>query len=348
MDVRESAFWLSHRAKGGAAGAFLRFAALGAALFILLGMLLVARLVFRGLGFADADEFLFGENVVPDFRRAAIAESQWHAVRYGLIFAGVAIIGLIRRRLSPASYGLSLGGRSLPHLILFGVGAYFAMHVPSLALSITDRFFDIGPGTPFWALMDEVPWDRDFWLYMAVSSFAVVPLVEETMARGYMLGRFRESFSPGAALIVMGLIFSAAHTQYHKADVYAVGQLVALVWGSVILGYAVYRTGSLVPPVIAHGLVNIPMKGSYEYLLAGLLILVLILFRRSYGEHAARLWRIMRDIDDWLSLALIAAVVIAFGATLQATPWAPYAWLGGFSALFVASLFVRSAWARTP
>lgn len=336
--------WLAMKPRGGFAGVFLRFVALGETLFVLLGLIVLARFLFGAAGFAGSDEFLFAEDGAPDFRAAAIAESQWHMMRYGLVFLAIMIIGIIRGRRNRESYALTMGGHSLTSLIVFGVGVFTVMHIPSLTLRLVDNVVDIGPGTPFWDLMNDVEWDKDFWLFMAVSSFLVVPLVEETVARGYMLGRFREAFSPGAALVVMALIFAAAHTQYHQANIYALGNLFALVWGSTLMGYAVYRTGSLIPPIIAHALVNIPTSLEADYAVAGVIVLTLFAFRKAYAENARRLGAILVGINDWFSLLIIGAVIVAFGVTLQAAPWAPYAWLAGFLGLFIASLFVKSRW----
>ena len=347
MNDDQKTQWLLHQSRGGVKGIFFRFASVGEALFVLLALVLVARILFRSLGFADADTFLFGEGVVPDFRAAAIAESQWHGIRYGLIIVAIYFIGRMRQRGGRTSYGLTTGARSVLSLVAFGVGAFAVMHIPSLALRLTDSIFDIGPGTPFWSLMKKVEWDVDFWIYMAVSSFFVVPIVEEIVARGYLLGRLRESFSPGGALLIMGLIFAAAHTQYHKTDLYSLGSLIALVWGSVIMGYAVYRTGSLIPAIIAHGLVNIPTSLLADYAIVAVIALILFLFRVAIRENAGRLWAILRTINDWISLVLVGAAIIAFGMTLQSTSWAPYAWLAGLFSFFVASLFIKSTWATS-
>ena len=199
--------WISLEPPSGAHGLFHRFAALGEALFVLLALILIARALIGALGFQSADSFLMTEGRAPDFRAAAMAEGLWHFVRYGLIFVVIFLVGWARRRRSPEAYALTTGGRSVFHLIAFGIGLFAVMHIPSLGLRLVDNVIDIGPGTPFWWLMKTVEWNRDFWLYMAVSSFLVVPFVEEIVARGYMLGRSRESFSQGAALRVSALIF---------------------------------------------------------------------------------------------------------------------------------------------
>ena len=344
MNVDVNNPWLAIQARGGVVGVFQRFVAVGEVLFVLLAFILVARIIFRSLGLVDQDEFIFVESGAPDFRQAAIAESQWHFVRYGLIFLGVYLIGRFRQRRSRLSYGFATGGHSLFWLIAFGIGAYLVVYIPSLSLRIIDHYFDIGPGTPFWSLMKEVEWDQDFWIYMAVSSFLIVPFVEEIAARGYLLGRLRESFSAGGALIIMALIFAAAHTQYHKPDLYSVGTLTSVVFFSIVMGYTVYRTQSLIPAIVAHALVNIPMTLTADYVVAGVIVIGVFVFRRAIGENAARLLSILRATNDWLSITLVGAAVIALGATLQVTPWSPYAWLAGMVGLFVASLFVKSAW----
>ena len=336
--------WLTMQPRGGVVGVFHRFAAVGEVLFVLLALILVARIIFRSFGLIDQDEFLFVENGAPDFRQAAIAESQWHFIRYGLIFLGVYLIGRFRRRQSRLSYGFSTGGHSLLWLIAFGIGAYLVVYIPTISLRFIDHYFDIGPGTPFWSLMKEVDWDRDFWIFMAVSSFLIVPFVEEIAARGYLLGRLRESFSAGGALIIMALMFAAAHTQYHKPDLYSIGTLASVVFFSIVMGYTVYRTQSLIPAIVAHALVNIPMTLTADFVAAGVIVVGVLVFRHSIGENAARLWSVLRATDDWFSILLVAAALAALGATLQVTPWSPYAWLVGLVGLFAASLFVKSAW----
>ncbi|MEO0424660.1 MAG: CPBP family intramembrane glutamic endopeptidase [Pseudomonadota bacterium] len=330
-------------AEGGRAALLRRLAAVGEVIFVLLALTLLARVLFSLLGLTDADAYLFPEQGEADFRGAAGAEASWHALRYGLAFLVVALIGWVRHRRRLASYGVSLGARSPQQLIQHGLVLYAVAHLPSVLLSLADQAFDLGPGLPFWRLMEEVPWDADFWLFMAVSSFLVVPLVEEFMARGYLLGRLRESFSPGGALVVMGVLFAVAHTQYHRADLLSVGNLLTLVYGSVLWGYAVYRTGSLIPPIIAHALVNIPLMPALEPYLLLVMVITVLVARRQIYESARDLGQLFTRTQDWGQVLSVCLLLVAFGATLR-IPNAPYLWLLAFVALFLVSLRTHSRW----
>ncbi len=344
MAGRQDNPWLTLAPRDGGRRVVHQISAVAETLFVLLGMVVLARILFNALGLASSDSFLFPDDGPADFGAAAVAEGQWHAMRYGLIFGVIIIIGVIRSRTALQSYGLGRSRHSLGDLILFGFGLFAVMHIPALGLRIVDHFVDIGPGTPFWSLMETADWDRDFWLYMAVSSFLIVPIVEEIVARGYILGRFREDFSAGGALLMMAILFAGAHTQYHQTDFYALGSLFALVWGSLLMGYAVYRTGSLLPAIIAHGLVNIPTILTVDFAIATLIILTLMIWRRLYLDQARQLLAVFGTAREWPGLMAGAVLVIALVTTLTTTPWAPHAWLAVLVTLFTLSLMTKSAW----
>jgi membrane protease YdiL (CAAX protease family) len=318
-----------------------RMAALGEVLFVLLAVSLAARLLLRAAGFTDADTFLFPQDGPPDFTAAAAAEARWHLVRYGTIAMVVLLVGWVRQRHSLASYGLGKADRSVGALVRYGLIIYAVIHLPTLLIGLVDRVYDLGPGLPFWDLMERVEWDGGFWLFMAVSSFAVVPVVEELTARGYLLGRLRESFSPGGALLVTGAIFAAAHTQYHQPDAYAIANLLLLGYGSVILGYSVLRTGSLIPAITAHALVNVPVAPALEPALLAALMIIIWLGRQPIGQGGQRLISLLRATDDLGPVGGAAGLLVLFAVTLTALPLAPYAWLVVFLVAFVDSLRTR-------
>ncbi len=329
-------------------GLLRRLTAVGEVLFVLLALVVVARLLFSWLGLVDADQYLFPADGAPDFRAAAGAEASWHALRYGIVLLAVLVIGWVRWRRRPAHYAVTRGGRSLSALVTFGLVLYAVTHLPTELLGMADRAFDLGPGLPFWNLMEEVPWNGDFWLFMAVSSFLIVPLVEEFTARGYLLGRLRESFSPAGALVVMAALFAVAHTQYHRADLLSVASLCTLFYGSVLWGYAVYRTGSLIPPIIAHALVNVPVAPEFAPYLLLVLVLTIVAGRRAISACARQLGSLFAEAKDWAPVAAICGLLIVFGWSLKAASYVPYLWLLAFLGLFVASLRTPSAWRAIP
>ena len=321
-----------------------RLTAVGEPLGLLLGGILAARLVFAALGGNDANQFLFPAHGAPDFLAAAFAESAWHLTRYGLVIGLVILMGAIRGRRTAAAYAVSLGDHSAAGLIVLGVVLGAVVSIPTQLLMLIDRYVDLGPGTPFWGLMAESSWTPNFWFYMAVSSFGLVPFVEELVARGYMLGRLRESFSPAAALMVMGFIFALAHGQYHQLNVLALGQLASITFGSVIWGYAVFRTGSLLPAIVAHAFVNVPTDGIVAWTVLVASATLLVVTRRAAADWLLSLARLFKRSDDLVpALVLIAAVAVSL-LTLKAASWAPYAWLAVYGGLLAASVRRQSVW----
>jgi hypothetical protein len=142
----------------------------------------------------------------------------------------------------------------------------------------------------------------------------------------------------------MAAFFALAHGQYHRAEILATGQLVSLVIFSVVFGYAVYRTGSLIPVIVAHGILNVPLGLSWRYIVLAMTLSALFLFRRETGEWLKGLWRLLLNIDDWIAMLLAVGLIAGSLLTLRAAPWTPYAWLGVFALLLVLGLGVRSAW----
>ncbi len=321
-----------------------RLTAIGEPLCLLLGGIILARLVFRGIGGLDADRFLFPEDGAVDFMAAARAEGLWHLVRYGLLISLFVVVSALRGRRGRQTFAVTAGPDGWARNTAVGLVLGAFMSLPTLLLMLADRYVDLGPGTPFWALMAEVEWDAAFWAFMAVSSFAVVPLVEELVARGYMLGRFRESFSPGAALILMAVVFALAHGQYHQANVLAIGHLVSLILGSVSMGYAVYRTGSLIPPVVAHAFVNIPLSASASGIVVAGSVVLLVTLRRAVSDWIRGAWATLVSIDDLGPLVVIVSGVAVSLLTLRATAWSPYLWLATYLFIFTISLVRRSSW----
>lgn len=312
---------------------------------IILAATLAARFLLDRLGVVDADEFLFRDGASPDFLAATRSEGIWHALRYGLVILLAVAFGWWRGRRSAASYGVSLGGRDLPSLVGAGLVLGLLLWLPLQLLQLVHEYVPLGTDTPFWAMRDRVAWNLDFWVYMAVGSFLVVPFVEELTARGYVLGRIRENYSGGAALVLMAIFFALAHGQYHRLEILMVGQLLLLILGSVFLGYAVYRTGSLVPAIIAHGLTNVPLTLEWRFGAVAAGLVALILFRHAVADWLRGLGRVIRESDDWLATLLAIGLIALALLTLRAAPWAPFAWLGLFLIITAASLRIRSPWA---
>ena len=315
---------------------------------MLLGGIIVARIIFRALGFVSSDEYLFPPAGDADFSAAAQAEAVWHSIRYGLVIALCVGVSALRGRRKAAAFGLGRVDGSWLQLLATGVVMGLVVVIPPHVLNLVDLYIDIGPGTPFWELQARTPWNFEFWVFMFVSSFGIVPLVEEFVARGYMLGRFREAYSPGASLLLMGVTFALAHGQYHQPNVLAMGYLASIIVGSVVWGYSIYRTGSLIPAIVAHGVVNLPVTHTVVAVEVGLGIVLLFGLARHVVDWSRSLGRLLRTIDDGPAILVAGAFVATMLLTLRLTPWTPYFWLAVYAILFGASLSGRSMWRTQP
>jgi membrane protease YdiL (CAAX protease family) len=311
--------------------------------FILIAGTVLASIVLPRLGVGDAGHYLYDLRK-PDFQTAARIQFFSLAVRYGLVFILAFVVGVMRRRWSLASYGLSNGGRALADLIRVGILLGLFASLPIQILRLANAYLPLGPGTRFWALQARVPWDAGFWLYMAVGSFVVVPIFEEVYARGYLLGRVRESFSAGGALLMMAVFFAFAHGQYHHFNALAAGDEASLLLWSLVLGYAVYRTGSLIPAIIAHAIINTPMTVNFYWALVAISLLALIFCRKAAVSWAVSIIGLLRNIDDWPMTLLGVVVFVAMMMTVGAAPWVPYVWLGVLGLATVPGLFRPSPW----
>lgn len=326
-------------------GALARLAAVSEVVVVVLAATLLGRLLLRVWNVPPDDSFLFpAGGSAPDFLRAAWAEGLRHLTRYGLLALFVVVVARVRGRTSLTSYALSLEGGFL-RLTRIGVVLGLVSLLPNRILFAVDTYvYDLGPGRPVWDLIGHATWDWTFLAWIAVSSVVVVPFVEELMARGYMLGRLRENFSAGAAVLLISAFFAAAHRQYFQATPLMIGQLASIVVGSVCWSYVVVRTGSLWPAIVAHGIANLPFRGAgiIGAIIVGLFALVA--YRRGVWTYARGLGRALAEIDEWGTVATLVLLVAITALTIGVAPWAPYAWVGVYLSFFVVSLRITSQW----
>lgn len=85
-----------------------------------------------------------------------------------------------------------------------------------------------------------------FAVLLAAGAFA--PIVEETFFRGYILTGLTARWGTGVAFVVSSLLFALAHTNLQA--------FLLLLYAGLVLAYARWRSGSLVPGMVAHSLNN--------------------------------------------------------------------------------------------
>ena len=180
---------------------------------------------------------------------------------------------------------------------------------------------------------------------MAVASFGLVPIVEELWARGYFVRRLRDGFDTGGAIVVSSLFFAFAHTQYFKLEVVSLGLLAGLVITSLAAAGTLVRTGSLVPCVLAHALVNVPPPPSSLTRPAIVTLIALVLFanRRQVAEWAVWIVRQIRERTPW---RLTGLGVLALAAVLATMLVSRAAVIAAGVGMLVASIVLTSVDAR--
>lgn len=151
------------------------------------------------------------------------------------------IVGLIENR--PWSF---LGFVSTPRASYLIYGAMFALF---LAASDTLTWMLGRPIVPPFMIAAYASVGSPLWLFIALTVAA--PLFEEVAFRGFLFGALR---SRGIAFIwcavVTSFFWSVIHLQY---DLYGIGTIFLL---GLLLAWARFRTGSILPPLAMHALGN--------------------------------------------------------------------------------------------
>lgn len=280
----------------------------------------------------------------PDFLAASGAIAVQFVVQYGVMAVLIAILGILRGRNRLPHYAIMRPQEGWQQSISSGVVAGLLIGIIPALVFVLQDVAPIGQNTPLWAVINGARWDWTFWLFMAAGSYVLPPFLEEFAWRGYVLGRLAEGFSPGAALVLSTLIFAMLHVQYLQMDAAMALTLVGLILASLVFGFLTLRSGSLIPAIAAHLIINFPLPTSGNVVKIVIGISALIVYRRSIGAELAILARMI-----WCTktLAVVPAVVgtAAMVAVAMLVPGGLY-WVGGLSmVLFVSFHFIkRSAW----
>jgi membrane protease YdiL (CAAX protease family) len=338
--MREQSRWFTLKKDAAVAA---RLAAVAEPGFVLIAGTLLAHLILSYFSLESVGHYLYG-SAIPNFLSASSVLFIELVTRYGFVLGLALLLGLWRGRSIPASYGVTLGDYGLLKLIGIGILMGLLASLPEQILRLVDVYVPLGPGTRFWALQARVPWNIGFWLYMAVGSFVIVPIFEELYTRGYLLGRLRESYSAGGSLLAMAIFFSLAHGQFHHANIVSVSGEVILFFWAMILGYAVYRTGSLVPAIIAHLIINVPMIVDIRWIILFISLVALVIWQKTFMAWIIDIVRLLRTVDDWIWTFIAIIVFLLMLITIDKTPWMVFVWLGVFGLITLVGLPRRSTW----
>jgi len=213
-----------------------------------------------------------------DFDALSIRTLVSTGLKYGWIF--LLVLGLtrvLRKPVSLKSLGLTRNGLSTSKIIKYGLLIFCLGGIlPKLVYALWPTGI-LGDGLAHWHILEET-WDGPFWTFMLISSIIVPPIVEELFFRGYMQSRFHTVFKPHQAIMLTATIFTLFHTQYFVLSTIHMLMLLSLFIGAWLLSYVRYVSGSLLPCLIAHALVNIPVIGNAAWVLVILMVVVIIYF----------------------------------------------------------------------
>jgi len=105
------------------------------------------------------------------------------------------------------------------------------------------------PPVPDWML--DVYRSAVFLPLLLFALVAVAPVLEELVFRGFLFEGLRHSrLGNAGAIVLASLVWAGIHFQY---EWFYIGQIFA---SGILLGAARWSTGSLIPPVLAHALMN--------------------------------------------------------------------------------------------
>ena len=246
---------------------------------------LLARFASHWLNLGPVNLRALAPGEPPDFIALSWSTAANLVLRYGFIFGLALAVGWWHRRRRLRDYGVTTAGRPVREYVMIGVLLFAAFGLPPLFVKLLAGEAPLGESPQHWALIQNL--DRPgVWLYLAVGSFGLVPIMEELFFRGYVQTRLAEDFGASAAIVTASLFFAFSHTQYFIAGPIGAGMVASLFIESVGIGYARHRTGSLLPGIIAHASGNLPFRGWVELTVLALMVVFDVVRRRVVAEYA--------------------------------------------------------------
>ena len=133
------------------------------------------------------------------------------------------------------------------------VAAIFFVVILQASFVITFRIreFPAAQFTSDYKMLDKMPlWTA--WIMLMMSS-VVAGICEETGYRGFLQVPLEKKYGPASAILVTSIIFTSIHLS--KAWAYPI--IPHIFFASVLLGILAYKSGSLIPGIIGHSILDI-------------------------------------------------------------------------------------------
>jgi membrane protease YdiL (CAAX protease family) len=232
-------------------------------------------------------------------------------LQYGSYFLLIVPINWWYRRRGRTACGLTRAGLSWKALILAGLATSALTQWPVLIHSVVDAIHPLGAMAPWRQAFFDMSWRRwQFWLFAGILSYAVIPVVEELIFRGYYQRRLAEDWGDGPAIIGTACFFTFAHGQYLIANAYNITMIASLFCMAIGLGVVFAWTRSLIPSIIAHAIINVPMTARWQGVLLVAFVTV-IFFAWRGGLKAVK--------QVFANTSIAAAAVLAVALILYVT-----------------------------
>lgn len=233
-------------------------------------------------------------------------------VQYAGWFIPIILVGWWYRQRKPKQYGLTLSSLPLKFYIVAGVILFSFSELPTQILSLLNSIYPLGEQTAWREAIYKISWNSlEFWLLMAVGSFGLIPILEELFYRGYVQTRLEEDFGAPTAILATTVLFAFSHSQYYILNAYNLGMLAAIIFSTIAYGYLFYRTRSLLVTIIPHILVNIPVKGTIQWVLPVIMLFVCILAWKEIYKYMSGFMQFIRDMPHkWQNMAIIVVVAL--------------------------------------
>jgi membrane protease YdiL (CAAX protease family) len=218
------------------------------------------------------------------------------------------------RRRGPAFYGLTRAGLSWAALLLAGLGTIALSAWPIATISLINAIRPLHETVPWRQALFDMSWRRwEFWLFSAVLSWALIPVVEELFYRGYCQRRLAEDWGDGPAIVGTACLFTFAHTQYLIANAYSAGMIVSLLMLAIGLGVVFAWTRSLIPSITAHAIINVPLTAPWQGVLLAALVVGALVARRR-GAAALKQVFSTSSVSSCVALAVVGTAYAIVGA----------------------------------
>ena len=163
-----------------------------------------------------------------------------------------------------------------------------------------------GEGVAGWQRIENAPMSVGFVVFVLAAMVVIPPVMEESAFRGYVRGRLQLAFGPVGAALITAIIFVLAHGHFYGADAVLVGSQVAFIFASFVLAYDTYRSGSIIPAIVAHAVMNLPIDRDATGMFSALAIafVVTVVARKAIGAG------LQQVTEDWAATPAKGSVLL--------------------------------------